>query len=591
MRIMTKTFRTGLFLTLAAALPGCSGGNDTVKRDAQPPCVIIYLVDTLRPDHLDPYGYDGATSPRLAAFARDAVLFRRAYSPSSWTKPAVASIMTSLYPLEHGAMEKRDRLSDRTTTAAERFRAAGFETAAFVSSPWIIPAFGFDRGFEHFDVVTHNGGVKGTQAPQIFDALESFWKDRSADKPLFLYIHTKEPHAPYAPPARYRRGEQPGENAMMEKDVTAGTRDEAIALYDGEIRYNDDYFGRLLDLLAADSLYDRSVIVYTADHGEEFLEHGDTGHGKRLWEELVRVPLLIKFPGERGGGSAVDDPVSLLDILPTLLDAAGVPLTGDSLSGRTLAAAASPPFQMAKRDLFMEEPRDAVELIAVRRGDYKAILRTRPKESFLLFDLARDGSEKTDIAAEKSSLAAELRSELFARLGARETGYVLYALGGKATHELSGVIRVSGEVVSLTDHNVGGDDELERSRREIRFRFHMAKPDDEVVAGFRAISPRRTIAFRTDPPGAEATFELYLDGDPIDPAMVGLGSDRRSVAGLPVSIDPGRGDALFEGRRLPSKREKKELPMEIVIGYRHVAEKVDIDERTEADLRALGYLK
>jgi len=252
-------------------LPGCHIEPDAVTK---PPNIIIYLVDTLRRDHLGVYGYSRDPAPRLTEFADDAIRFDRAFSPSSWTRPAVASLLSGSYPAQHGARTRLDKIAPGVELVGEYLRVAGYQSAAFVSNVNVLPIWGFDRGFDLF--VDVDSEHKDRHSDAVNDAVFEYL-DGGAKGLFLLYIHTRDPHQPYEPPPPF---DQLWPEAAPADATTRPERKKPpwvaknIQRYDGEVSYNDDQFGKLLDRLKTDGLYRDSLIVFTADHGEEFFEHG-----------------------------------------------------------------------------------------------------------------------------------------------------------------------------------------------------------------------------------------------------------------------------------------------------------------------------
>jgi arylsulfatase len=309
----------------------------------RPPLVLITL-DTTRVDHLSCYGYERNTTPQLDAFAERAVRFERAWSTSSWTLPAHASLFTGNYPSRHGAdydsrgtavlgevialpvarHVRAGKLADDSTTLAELLAARGYRTGAFVAGPWLHRSFGLLQGFERQDdAVTSFGGRPATE---ITSAALGWLEATPAEQPYFLFVNYFDAHAPYQPSGRYAdfpRAAEPldydyaalmrGET-HLDDDTRAVLRDR----YDAEIRDMDGELGRLLEAVRARPGGERAWIVVTADHGEALGEQGRLGHGYWLSEELTRVPLLVHYPGGRDGGSQRSEPVQLVDVLPLL---------------------------------------------------------------------------------------------------------------------------------------------------------------------------------------------------------------------------------------------------------------------------------
>jgi arylsulfatase A-like enzyme/4-amino-4-deoxy-L-arabinose transferase-like glycosyltransferase len=303
--------------------------------------IVLVSIDTLRPDHLGCYGYARPTSPNLDAFAAAGVLFERAYAPSSWTLPSHASMLSGLSPFRHGAVDASVRIPDGVPLVAELLRARGYETFGAVGNPFVSEHFGFARGFARWLERRKSGtDPEGYQA----EVMAELGRLRP---PFFAFLHYNSVHHPYAPAPAFNlfapkdaqgiRGARVGRLLhALEKGappVTPAEREMMVGLYDGEIRAMDDRLGRTLDLLSR-TYGDELLVIVTADHGEEFLEHGGLMHSRTLYDELLHVPLLV-----RGGGlpasRRVPEMVSLMDVAPTLLDWAGVPAPG-RLDGRSL---------------------------------------------------------------------------------------------------------------------------------------------------------------------------------------------------------------------------------------------------------------
>jgi arylsulfatase A-like enzyme len=390
------------------------------------PNVVLFLADTLRADYLGAYGYAAPTSPRLDAFAREAVLFEDAWAQASWTRSAVASILTGLHVASHG-VDREDRvLPDAAQTLTEVLRAAGYRTGAFVANHLLGGRFGFSQGFYAW-----NPGPRTLYGAPAADLVrEALAFVDSAPRPFFLYVHTMEPHAPYTPSEEDLR--------PFARDAYRGATDTRALLrlgqlgtlapeglrflrsrYEGEVHQNDRAFGALIDGLRARGLDDTTVVVFTADHGEEFLEHGGTEHAKTLYQELVRVPLVVRMPGGRPGGRREKGSVQQIDLMPTILGLAGLP-PPRALPGRDLSVAwigSSGPETPAPV-LFSEERFAVVDKVAARAGDLKLIFNNdgpalwRAKSHLELYDLARDPLERKNLAASRPIAVAFLERRL-----------------------------------------------------------------------------------------------------------------------------------------------------------------------------------
>jgi arylsulfatase A-like enzyme len=373
------------------------------------PNILIYLVDTLRPDRLGCYGYDRPTSPRIDAFAAEATVFENAVAQSSWTKAGVASIFTSQWPPDHGALGWSHKLPQAADTLAERLEAAGYATAAVVTNPNVTQHFDFDQGFDHF--------VRRLKTPS--DEVNGFvaeWLDeRPADRPFFLYVHTMDPHAPYEPVEPWRSRFAPDWAQMPRWEPRWRWPDEALpflsALYDGEIAHNDASFGALLDDLRARGLSENTVVVFVSDHGEEFREHGRWRHGNNLHRETLDIPLIVKLPGQREG-RRVAAVAQQIDVMPTLLAAARVP-PPSGMQGRSLLAdvEAAPP---AYSHLLLGR---APEQLGLVDGDWKLLYTPAAggPGSSSLYNWRDDRGETRDLAKQLPVRTAVLTALLHRR--------------------------------------------------------------------------------------------------------------------------------------------------------------------------------
>jgi arylsulfatase A-like enzyme len=397
------------------------------------PNVIVYLIDTLRADHLGCYGYPREVSPAIDAFARDGVLFEHAVAQSSWTRAGVASLFTGLWPAAHGANRRRHTLSPEALTLAELLSAAGYRTAGIVTNPNVADRFGFAQGFDDYELLS---GAESDAASVTRKAVE--WLDREGGAgPFFLYLHTVEPHSPYDPPPEHRRRFAPAVPASVAHQpgrlvgrVRSGAIEvgepllaEMLALYDGEIAANDEAFGALRSALEERGLYRDAVVAVLSDHGEEFYEHQGFEHGRTLFEESVRVPLVLKL-GANGPVGRVARPVQHVDLLPTLLAAAGAPAHG-GLEGRDLLEVINREWEeeaAAPRRIFTYIHLDGAPRVSVFGGDFK-LIQNRDGERLVrprLFDLRSDPGETRDLAAERPVLAGYLATLIRHRLHASE---------------------------------------------------------------------------------------------------------------------------------------------------------------------------
>jgi len=340
---------------VAIACAACGQAPPSEPETVTPPNIIIVLVDTLRADHMSLYGYERETTPFIDRLASESVVFDRARAQAGCTFPSVNSMLTSRYACDFFRLDEGQMgIPEEYPSVAEILKSRGYRTIAVSASPIVRqspsehnPNGGFDRGFDVFDE-------------------ECLWREAecvnrrtldhlaAVDEPFLLYLHYMDPHGFYAPPANYKKqfaGPYNGYDFIAsgnsnpiaemiynngpEVEITDRDLQHLVDLYDDEIRYFDGQLAKLVASLREDNLLDRSFLVFTSDHGEEFLEHGHVGHCRGVWDTLTRVPLFMRFSPVTDG-RRIDTAVQLVDILPTLLDELEIEFAGISVEGTTL---------------------------------------------------------------------------------------------------------------------------------------------------------------------------------------------------------------------------------------------------------------
>jgi len=334
---MRIVFLLILFAGILEATVGCAPRN--------PKNIILIIVDTLRADHLGCYGGRDGVSPAIDMLAAEGQQFMHAYSAAPWTEPAIASILTSTYPSQHGVLKLFDSLSDENVTLSELLRKQNYVTSAVVSHELLTTRYGFGQGFDYFNQNNVGGHDAITSSAVTRDAIE--WIDEHKDERFFLMLHYFDPHYVYKhhPEFNYTQSYtgdlKSGEDIWSLRDKRDQMTSSDILflrqLYDEEISYTDKYIGELLDHLDKIGIKDKTIIVLTGDHGEEFMTHGWIGHTRTLYQELVHVPLIIRDPDQRHPGK-VDENVSTMDIVPTLLDLEKIPYEKTDFEGESLAS-------------------------------------------------------------------------------------------------------------------------------------------------------------------------------------------------------------------------------------------------------------
>ena len=406
------------------------------------PNVIIILADALRADRLGCYRADDGSTPAIDKLAHDGVVYQCMTAQASWTKPSVATLLTSMYPSSHRAVYNESLLPDAVTTLPEVLSAAGYHTVAFSSNPYVSPNFNFQQGFDEFYLMEGErfGGPRMASRLTFyvyairalkFAALDHFlpiplwpqyvyqeisglnecvirWLEVNRRGRFFMYIHYMDPHDPYfAHP--YNGYTLFAGQGYLNRDLTP----EMERLYEGEATYLDTHVGRLLSALKTWGIYDETLIIFTSDHGEEFDEHGGFSHGQTLYQEQVAVPLIIKYPGEAYRGQVDGALVQSLDIAPTVLDVAGLPVP-TAMQGLSLRPGADGDQTISY--IFSEVDRWGCDVRAIRDQRHKLIIANednpRGLPTVALFDLQTDPGEQNNLTEKEPDTVRRLRAQL-----------------------------------------------------------------------------------------------------------------------------------------------------------------------------------
>ncbi len=414
-------------------------GGPGTSRSAGRPNVLLISIDSLRRDHLRSYGYQRDTSPVMERLAREGVVFETVVAPTSWTLPSHITMMTGISPETHGVIDDGRRLSSAATTLAEVFRFEGYETAGFVSGPYLRAEYGFYQGFDLYDdysvelaqpafgnLSLADESHSWITAPVLAKSFSSWfedWSSRHRGAPFFAFLHQWDVHYDYLPPPPYDTmfdaaylGSATGRYEHMKSSMSARDLEHVVALYDGEIRFSDELVDHLISALENGGILDQTIVILTADHGEEFYEHGLKGHRHQLYDESLLVPLVMRYPPSLAAGIHVRQQVRLMDIARTVLGLAKVnppqgfgSIKGESgvQRGRDLA------------DLVNRAPGPVVHafgslggsMFFLRTGRHKFLLNA-DFETEELYDLMRDPEELDNIVKSQLELAAEMRAEL-----------------------------------------------------------------------------------------------------------------------------------------------------------------------------------
>ncbi|KAA3605780.1 MAG: DUF229 domain-containing protein [Planctomycetota bacterium] len=433
--------------------PQAAGAGRPVNPDLEnPPNVLVVVIDTLRADRLGCYGYPISTSPNIDRLAAESMRFEAAYAQAPWTRASCASLFTGLYPDSHMTNTIWQKLPSHFETLPEMLHADGYQTACFSANQNVSPLFGFEQGFDHFWVATETRirrftsvkrielllrkqlgfdragpieALHGSDASFVNQRVETWLDGIERERPYFLYIQYIDPHYPYSPPVDLLQDspEDPAELVQRFKvphnpppypigqwpDQEEGLVDSFSRLYDSEIAFVDREFGRLLTKMESQGLLENTYIVVTSDHGEEFQDHTQMLHGQSLFDELVRVPLIIHGPEVATGVS--QGAVELVDLLPTVAAWVGTQAP-EAIHGTSLQTV------LEKGDSGNPEPVFTQRLKgdpmhAVRIGDEKIVLiEHEDQEHWLFYNLGSDPGEQNNLAKQFPERFSALQSLL-----------------------------------------------------------------------------------------------------------------------------------------------------------------------------------
>ena len=458
------------------AAPRITGGPQPGKTN-----VLMYVVCTLRPDHMSLYGYGRETTPFLKKLGAAGVVFDDCQSQAPWTKPSVASLMTSLNAYTHGLVNDGDTIPKGAVTLAEELRRDGYLTASIVANPFAGRTSGLDRGFDYmmeYPVVQRyrtDAVDRGTDSAAINRAILP-WVKAHAGEPFFLFVQSTDPHAPYRPPADYERlfgdpGDTSAFNRMYGKlrDIRAYgggatvTRDEmkaggidpdtyireAITRYDAEIAHNDHSIQDLVGTLKQTGALDRTLVVMASDHGEEFWEHGLGAHGHSLYAELIHTALMFWSPRLLPAARRVSEPVELTDVVPTVLDLLGLPepavWQGQSLAPLLRGEPFTRHGEMIATKLALPQakpgggvPSNLTDSFARIDGLWKLIYRAQAGRAGLkeleLYDRRTDRADLHDVAAAHPDVTGRMKTDVLRWMQAQRA--VKKQLGPSGTTQL-----------------------------------------------------------------------------------------------------------------------------------------------------------
>ncbi|MBN2312134.1 MAG: sulfatase [Candidatus Hydrogenedentes bacterium] len=554
----------------------------------RPPNVLVYLIDTLRLDHVGCYGYSRDTSPSLDALARDGVQFTQLVPQSSWTRPSIGSLLTSTYPHVHGAEDRFDVLRTGLPSLAECLAEAGYETHGLMTNPNCLPKWGFGNDFMRFVDVDSTQWREADDALVTEVALDTI--RTVAGRPWFLYVHTMGPHGPHeAPSPEYRDKfvrasyDDLGDRAQYER---------ILDLYDGEIAYTDMQLGRLIERLKAEGEYDNTLIVVLSDHGEQLGEHGHVGHGYSLFEQELRVPLVVKLPGNAHRGEQRHGLIEIVDLAPTILDLAGAP-PGPGLSGCSFA------------ELFEADPEAAERIgyssLTICRKSQRAAKTTRHKfiEDFVggtkhWFDLEHDPLEQSPAQA---PLPGAEPLELYAgRMASRGAAGLHILVTGKQgeTHQVTGALTGKG-IGAFNLRYPKRPARAEAADGTLRFEISMEPPKGGDAYAYwqfwrgQLEQDNARLSVEVDPQ-LPLALDIRIDGKPVPLESVSVGRDAEHVV-----LDGSSPFRPIDWAAGPGAYDPALLPPGLAVYVWYVPDVLklneeELDEEMQDALRGLGYL-
>ncbi len=393
-----------------------------IRRANERANVIVMILDAAGAKHLPIYGYHRNTTPNIKKLANLSVQFERAYTQAVYTLASTATLMSGLDPYRHQIIYRRSKLPAETYTLAERFLNGGYATGTFVSNGNASGTFGMTQGFQEVQEVFREPTYSGW-GRDITDRFTQ-WLESLKSGPFFAYLHYREPHAPFNPPESFKnRFTDPNYTGyrdasyemrrkinMGEVSATQADRDYIEATYDENLLYGDHEVGRVIQKLKDMKLYDDTILIITADHGEAFWEHNFQGHNSQLYEESIRIPLVIKFSSKTGlHGKRIRTPVRTVDLYPTLVDLLQLSRRNWNLDGRSFV-----------RNLVSDKSEDvpvftqtiAEQAYSYMEGNFKYIFH-RHTHAEELYNLKTDPGERNDLIKTDPIRAVYLRSRLF----------------------------------------------------------------------------------------------------------------------------------------------------------------------------------
>jgi arylsulfatase A-like enzyme len=583
------------------------------RSSAPPQYVILILMDAVRPDHISTYGYERNTSPRVDALAAKGAVFEGAVSQAPWTLSSLATVMSSTFPSQHGAKRREGRnvaMKSGEGTFVEVLQSGGYRTCAMSTARLYRPQLGLEQGFGESYVIGGPDNVLEKVAAMELGSAAITWLRQHRDEKCFLVIHHYDTHYPYRASAACANRFDPDYNGeyrlrfgdsslrilkkarvgrLSEIGLTDGDIRHIKALYDCEIVRTDTSIGMLVDSLEAWGGLDRSMIIITADHGEEFLEHGSVDHGQTVYEESIRVPLVFFSPSCVDAGLRIPDQVGLIDIGPTVLEAVGLETPAD-FEGRSLMPYMSSRFEAGEMDLRPSGvPYSCYVAEAVAHRPERKALRCPPWKMILdpffgtveLYNLDDDPLEASDLASAQPEIAAQLLDILLSAMeGYYPGGWGVAWRGSGRRASIEGSVDMQDQIIEVVAHNFHPDVDRDVDR------LTTAPGRRNVAFGSALGSGWEGVEMRMAKP-VRAGFDIRMAGTGNMSVQVGR---RLMDVSFPMTVDP---EEARVGRRTLGQ-VFDETPADLVIFWVDPgSEPTALDKHQEElrrKLKAIGYI-
>jgi arylsulfatase len=570
------------------------------SEDARGPNFVLIVVDALRADHIGCYGYDRPTSPIIDRLAAENILFENAISHAPWTKTSFATMMTSLYPHQHGVTGWESIMPGAMVTLPEILKQNGYSTMAVVNMLGIAERFKVLDGVE---VISSAAKTERRAQESTDDAIDLM---KQSGRPFFIIIHYFDVHWPYRPPVQYvdrvrvdsdpdplarqrRRGSQASRQSQVQGLPDPDFARSERLMYDGCIRYVDDNIARVIAYLEEAGIREETAVFVTADHGEAFWEHGFGSHGYDLHEESIRIPLIMSYPAKYDRPARVTEQVGLIDIFPTMIDLAGISEDGhregvslDDVLER--GARVSGPKSLLPGDLLLAEStlNKAPDTRCVRSNHVKAILEPATLYG-QVYDLEKDPGERVNIWGEGAvAMEDSLRRTLFRIPGSRVNGWRLGLTGAEsdASYDVRVSVLDGGRLTFAQRAVAGGEFSLNVAEDSTGFDL-TARPGQQQIVHFDVDPAESRVRFNTSGTGGRVPSTIYVGARTRGPFGGTVTLSRREAMGPPEHFEAARRD-FVPGAFIWW------LPGENV---RRSAETTDLTEEEKKRLRSLGYIQ